>query len=284
MAFWEMAPAWSPGVYRRFGASLSAAGVSRPTRKKVRHPPADALHIMDARGFRAARIPANIPSISAPAWFVSIGSVAGMPGVIARVSLKGYRELKADRRNRIQPGLCSPLAVHGASGLGGVGVLLEGRDLGVAQAPDVGELGVERSPGRLVSGLVVAKHHDGVAGVEELGGEGLEVIPFGGEAEEDALCNGGMADVGIAVGVKEVLRFVPDNGGIHAGEDSRAVATGEGCVEALDEINVRLGHEKGSPVPRSSVQESRPYRFSPPRIPLLGPRATPQKARSPNPR
>jgi hypothetical protein len=40
---------------------------------------------MDARGFRAARIPANIPSISAPAWFVSIGSVAGMPGVIARV-------------------------------------------------------------------------------------------------------------------------------------------------------------------------------------------------------
>ena len=106
-----------------------------------------------------------LPSISAPAWFVSIGSVAGMPGVIARGSLKGYRELKADRRNRIQPGLCSPLAVHGASGLGGVGVLLEGRDLGVAQAPDVGELGVERSAGRLVSGLVVAERHDGVAGV-----------------------------------------------------------------------------------------------------------------------
>src|ERR1035441_448001 len=252
MASRKIAPALSPSVYRRFGASLSAAGVSRPTRKKVRHPPADALHIpadalhiMDARGFRAARIPANIPSISAPAWFVSIGSVAGMPGVIARGSLKGYRELKADRRNRIQPGLCSPLAVHGASGLGGVGVLLEGRDLGVAQAPDVGELGVERSPGRLVSGLVVAKHHEGVAGVEELGGEGLEVIPFGGEAEEDALCNGGMADVGIAVGVKEVLRFVPDNGGIHAGEDSRAVATGEGCVEASDEIDVRLGHGMG---------------------------------------
>src|ERR1035437_2243494 len=105
--------------------------------------------------------------------------------------------------------------------------LLEGRDLGVAQAPDVGELGVERSPGRLVSGLVVAKHHDGVAGVEELGGEGLEVIPFGGETEEDALCHGGMADVGIAVGVKEVLRFVPANGGIHFGKAGRAVATGE---------------------------------------------------------
>ena len=86
MASRKIAPALSPSVYRRFGASLSAAGVSRPTRKKVRHPPADALHIVDARGFRAARIPANIPSISAPAWFVSIGSVAGMPGVIARVS------------------------------------------------------------------------------------------------------------------------------------------------------------------------------------------------------
>src|ERR1035437_4132186 len=156
MAFWRIDPPLSPGVYRRFGASLSAAGVSRPTRKKVRHPPADALHIpadalyimdargfraaritpknrseehksqlhsprylhsfptrrssdlkkvrhppadalhipadalhiMDARGFRAARIPANIPSISAPAWLVSIGSVAGVPGVSARVSLK----------------------------------------------------------------------------------------------------------------------------------------------------------------------------------------------------
>ena len=72
-------------------------------------------------------------------------------------------------------------------------------------------LGVKRSAGRLVSGLVVAEHHDGVAGVEELGGEGLEVIPFGGETEEDALSNGGMADVGIAVGVREVLRFVPEN-------------------------------------------------------------------------
>jgi len=96
MASRKIAPALSPSVYRRFGASLSAAAVSRLTRKKVRHPPADALHIpadalhiMDARGFRAARIPANIPSISAPAWLVSIGSVAGMPGVIARGSLKG---------------------------------------------------------------------------------------------------------------------------------------------------------------------------------------------------
>src|ERR1035441_7649441 len=242
MAFWRIDPPLSPSVYRRFGASLSAAGVSRPTRKKVRHPPADALHIMDARGFHAARITAKLPSISAPAWFVSIGSVAGMPGVIARGSLKGYRELKADRRNRIQPGLCSPLAVHGASGLGGVGVLLEGRDLGVAQAPDVGELGVERSPGRLVSGLVVAKHHDGVAGVEELGGEGLEVIPFGGETEEDALCNGGMAHVGIAVGVREVLRFVPDNSGIHAGEDRSEEHTSE--LQSLRHLVCRLLLEK----------------------------------------
>jgi hypothetical protein len=38
-----------------------------------------------ADGFRAARIPANIPTISAPTWLVSIGSVAGMPRVIARV-------------------------------------------------------------------------------------------------------------------------------------------------------------------------------------------------------
>src|ERR1035441_1086120 len=40
----------SPGTapYRRFGASLSAAGISRLTRKKVRHPPADALHVIDA--------------------------------------------------------------------------------------------------------------------------------------------------------------------------------------------------------------------------------------------
>jgi hypothetical protein len=60
-----------------------------------------------------------------------------------------------------------------------------------------------------------------------------------------------MADVGIAVGVREVLRFVPDNGGIHAGEDSRAVATGEGCVEALDEINVGLGHGKGLRYPEA---------------------------------
>src|ERR1039458_10776396 len=118
MASRKIAPALSPSVYRRFGASLSAAGVSRPTRKKVRHPPADALHIpadalhipadalhiMDARGFRAARIPANIPSISAPAWLVSIGSVAGMPGGIAPGSLRG-RDLNAERPNRIQPRL-----------------------------------------------------------------------------------------------------------------------------------------------------------------------------------
>jgi hypothetical protein len=40
---------------------------------------------MDAGGFRAARMPANIPTLSAPAWLVLIGSVAGMPRVIARV-------------------------------------------------------------------------------------------------------------------------------------------------------------------------------------------------------
>lgn len=72
----------------------------------------------------------------------------------------------------------SPLALHGASGLGGVGVLLERRDLGVPQAPDVGELGVERSAGRFVSGLVVAEHHDGIASVEELGGEGRPEQPL----------------------------------------------------------------------------------------------------------
>ncbi|MGA2185924.1 MAG: hypothetical protein ABSH47_23130 [Bryobacteraceae bacterium] len=46
----------------------------RRIRKKVHHPPADALHITGAGDFRAARIPANIPSISAPAWLVLIGS------------------------------------------------------------------------------------------------------------------------------------------------------------------------------------------------------------------
>jgi hypothetical protein len=73
-----------------------------------------------------------------------------------------------------------------------------------------------------------------------------------------------MADVGIAVGVREVLRFVPDNGGIHAGEDSRAVATGEGCVEALDEINVRLGHGKGLRYPEAVYRNTIPVDQLPP--------------------
>jgi hypothetical protein len=67
-----------------------------------------------------------------------------------------------------------------------------------------------------------------------------------------------MADVGIAVGVREVLRFVPDNGGIHAGEDSRAVASGEGCVETLDEIDVRLGHGKGLRYPEAVYRKTIP--------------------------
>jgi hypothetical protein len=44
---------------------------------------------MDAGGFRASRIPANIPSILAPAWWVLAGIMASMPRVIARGSLKG---------------------------------------------------------------------------------------------------------------------------------------------------------------------------------------------------
>src|SRR5512146_2983875 len=115
------------------------------------------------------------------------------------------------------------LATHGAGGLGGIGVLLEGGDSAVTQTPDMRELRVQRSAGSFECALVMAEGHDGVAGIMELVGKNLEVFPFGGETEEEALGNRRRADVRVAVGVGEVLRFVPDNPGIHGGDYSRTV-------------------------------------------------------------
>jgi hypothetical protein len=74
-------------------------------------------------------------------------------------------------------------------GLCRVSVLLERSDLAIAEAPEMRELRIEQGIRRLVFSAISTSDHNGVAGVEKLRGDGLEIIPFGCEAKEDAFGN-----------------------------------------------------------------------------------------------
>jgi hypothetical protein len=124
----------------------------------------------------------------------------------------------------------------------GVGELLEAGDLAVGETPDVDELGVLGAACGLVGAGVAAQDDDGVAGVEELMGRGGEVVPLAGAAGEDAGGDGLGPDVGVAVGVGEVVGLGPGDVVAEAAQDSREVAGGEGLLDGADGVEVGIGH------------------------------------------
>ncbi len=126
--------------------------------------------------------------------------------------------------------------------LGGVCVLLEADGFAVPELPDVGDLGVEDAARGFVGGFVAARHEDGVAGVDEFFGDDVEVVPFGGEAVEDALADCGWAVVGVVVGVGKAFSFVPDEVGGEGSHDRGAVVGRECGVEILNDFEIGQGH------------------------------------------
>ena len=126
-----------------------------------------------------------------------------------------------------------------ALSLCGIGVLLETNDLAATNAPQVSELRVQARLRGLVRRAISSCDYDRVAGIEEFCRHCLKIIPFGGQSKENSFGNGSRTYIGIAIRVGEVLRFVPDNGGVHRGKRGRTVAACKGGIDVSDQIEMR---------------------------------------------
>jgi alkanesulfonate monooxygenase SsuD/methylene tetrahydromethanopterin reductase-like flavin-dependent oxidoreductase (luciferase family) len=123
-----------------------------------------------------------------------------------------------------------------------VDILLERDGLAVGDPPDVRELRVHGLAGGLAAAAIAAQRHDRVAGIEDfLDGDG-EAIPFADAACEDAFRHRLRPDIGIAVGIREILRLVPDDAWAHRAEHGGDVAGGEALVNAPDQGDILLRH------------------------------------------
>jgi len=88
----------------------------------------------------------------------------------------------------------------------------------------------------------MAQCDDRVAGIEDfVDGDG-ETVPFADAAGEHSLRHGLRPDIGIAVGIREILGLVPDDPGAHRAEHGADVAGCEPLVNAPDQAHVLLRH------------------------------------------
>src|SRR4051794_15354639 len=123
--------------------------------------------------------------------------------------------------------------------LRGVHVLLETRDLAIADFPHVADLGVEFPAGLLVSARVTALDHDGRARVMELPRMSGKAIPFRGEPHEEVLHDSvGPSPYLIAGIVGITLRFVPLNASVHRAQHGRDVPPGKGIVQIPHHLHI----------------------------------------------
>ena len=95
---------------------------------------------------------------------------------------------------------------------------------------------VELFAGVLADGAISPDHHHLVAGVEELVGDGGEVVPpVLVERVEDVPPH--LVEPVVEATVRQTLRLVPFDLGIHVAEDRVEVVAGEGVVGTLDDLH-----------------------------------------------
>ena len=106
----------------------------------------------------------------------------------------------------------------------------------------MGELGVDRAAGRLAGAAVAAERHHRVAAIDQFLGHRLEPVPLRPDPREHAGQHRLRPAIGIVVGIREILRLVPDDVRAHPAEHARHVAGGEGVVDRADQGDIGLGH------------------------------------------
>lgn len=106
----------------------------------------------------------------------------------------------------------------------------------------MGKLRVLRLAGRFVSAHIASQGDDGVAGVEQLVDLDAEPVLLADAEREHAIEHGLGADIGIAVGVREVVCFVPDDVVMDASQHAGDIALGERVVDPLRDLHDWLGH------------------------------------------
>src|SRR5262245_7313398 len=134
---------------------------------------------------------------------------------------------------------------HDVPQLRRVDVLLEARDLAVAQLPDVTDLGIEMLARRLVDARVATLDDDPVAGIVKIPGRDREAVPLSTSPHEEVPDDRVRPAPGLAAWrVGMAFGQAPFDAGIEGRHDARNVPAPEQLVDVFHDLDT--GHTSAS--------------------------------------